>query len=330
MGLFRDRQQRVHDAAGKWLVRMRAGPSERDRRRFLAWYDSDPSNAEAYHAQAEFWDAISEVGLTSPIADQAPPRRHTSLPPSRYALAAAFLAAIGLASLLLVPNRTRPEAPPPREMMLIATALGEIREVPLGDGARLILDSDSAVQAGSRPGSGRLELKRGRARIDAAPGRAPLRLLAGAAEIEADGGIFDVRLESGTAIVTAIEGEVTVRSAPGAAPTHLRARQSLVAVPGKATFRGGNGWSTQWPRGRLDFERAPLAEVIAEANRYGAPKLRLADAGLGRLKVTGVYRAGDTRGLAESLAEAFQLELVELPDGHLLLRPAAARNNSGG
>jgi transmembrane sensor len=73
----------------------------------------------------------------------------------------------------------------------------------------------------------------------------------------------------------------------------------------------------------LEFDRASVADVIAEANRYSARKLRLTDPSLGRLKVTGAYRRGDTRGLARSLAEAFDLELIDTPGSDLLLRPSA-------
>src|SRR3546814_10289167 len=40
--------------------------------------------------------------------------------------------------------------------------------------------------------------------------------------------------------------------------------------------------TTSWLQGRLDFSGLPLAEAIAEANRYSAVKLRLGDPRLAR------------------------------------------------
>src|SRR3712207_4818112 len=101
MRLFRDRQQRVHDRAGRWMARMRSAPSERDKRRFLAWYNADPSHADAYDSQSRYWDAAPEVGLASPLVETAASSARSSTRPELYALAAVLVAAIGLAAYIL-------------------------------------------------------------------------------------------------------------------------------------------------------------------------------------------------------------------------------------
>src|SRR3546814_2535012 len=53
--------------------------------------------------------------------------------------------------------------------------------------------------------------------------------------------------------------------------------------------------TTSWLQGRLDFSGLPLAEAIAEANRYSAVKLRLGDPRLADLPVGGSLRTGDNR-----------------------------------
>ena len=328
MRLFRNRQQRVEDAAGRWLARMRAGPSERDRREFAVWYESDPSHRAAYDGLAGYWDASPELHLSSPLAGDPgrPALRAPRLVAGKraYALAAVLVAGIGLATFMLGPDPTAPSASAPREMLLLATAVGEIREVPLGGGARLILDTDSAVRVGAVPQGRRLELRRGRARVDVGRRSGPFLLRAGTAEIEAKGAVFDVRLEGGSAIVTAVDGEITVRtSGPGQADaTRIVPRQSLaVAAPDMVRLRAAPDRSAQWPSGMLEFDRAPLGDVVAEANRYSRRKLRLADPGLASLRVTGAFQAGDVEELARSLAVAFDLDLADARGGDLVLRP---------
>jgi transmembrane sensor len=328
MRLFRNREQRVSDRAGAWLARMRGEPSERDRRRFLAWYNRDPSHAEAYDSQARYWDAAPEVGLTSPIAGPAARPARSSPAQQRYALAAVLLAAVGLAAIVLLAGTMRPPAAGAPQMFLLATAVGEVREVKLGEGARLILDTDSAVRLRAQGRSRRVELQRGRIRLETARGAAPLLVAAGAAEIETDGaGLFDVRVEAGSTTVTSLGQDVAVRSptVPQGAATRLGSGRSLVlAGPGAVRLKQGGDWSTRWPDGMLEFDGAPLGAVVAEANRYSRRKLRLADPALARLRVTGAYRAGDLQGLSRSLAEAFRLELTDAPGKDLLLRARSA------
>jgi transmembrane sensor len=76
----------------------------------------------------------------------------------------------------------------------------------------------------------------------------------------------------------------------------------------------------RWPTGMIVFENTPLAQVAAEANRYSQSRIVLGDVAAGRLRVTGTYRAGDTIGLARSLAAAFALTLQVMPSGEILLR----------
>jgi transmembrane sensor len=65
----------------------------------------------------------------------------------------------------------------------------------------------------------------------------------------------------------------------------------------------------------------PLSDAIARANARGGPRLRLANEALGSLRVTGAFRAGENRSLAQTLAAAFGLELADAPDGAILLKP---------
>ena len=69
----------------------------------------------------------------------------------------------------------------------------------------------------------------------------------------------------------------------------------------------------------LTFNETPLAEAIAEANRYSKVQVRLASADLSQLSVSGAYRAGDIDALAKSLAAAFDLQVQTAPDGALIL-----------
>ena len=69
----------------------------------------------------------------------------------------------------------------------------------------------------------------------------------------------------------------------------------------------------------LEFDKTRLDEAAFLANRYSKVQLRLGDERVRGLRVTGAFRAGDTAGLAQSLAKAFNLRIIRQPDGSLLL-----------
>ena len=70
----------------------------------------------------------------------------------------------------------------------------------------------------------------------------------------------------------------------------------------------------------LQFDDAPLAQAVEQVNRHGEPDVRLGDPGLAGLRVTGAFRTGDTAGFAQSIANAFDLELESGSDALWLRR----------
>ena len=86
--------------------------------------------------------------------------------------------------------------------------------------------------------------------------------------------------------------------------------------------------ASDWTRGMLEFDGTPLAAAVALANRYSEQKIVLED-GLGQLRVTGAFRAGDVAALASALAEAFHLSVMRNEKGNLILsrKSTAARLN---
>src|SRR3546814_13226803 len=76
-----------------------------------------------------------------------------------------------------------------------------------------------------------------------------------------------------------------------------------------------------WPKGMVEFRRAPLADVIAQVNRYAVAKVRLADPSLGKIEVSGVFRIDGADALAGHLALLLGLR-VERTAGEIILTRA--------
>ena len=251
------------------------------------------------------------------------PARRAGPPPALWGALAA-----GLVVAIAVPFITRGHAPWSNlGVKRYDTAVGEIRTVSLADGVQITLDTDSRLVADTEGGRPRLRLERGRARVET-PGA--LAVEAGAARIRADRGVFDLRRLGGDGLdVAAMNGGLEIDAAPGSTVLvrnlRLSPGQQVTIGRGRAaTPRLASATSRDWPSGLLTFDGAPLGEVVGEANRYGARKIRLADPSLNQLQVTGGFRVTRPDELAKALAAAFGLTLTRAPGGDLILARNAA------
>ena len=69
----------------------------------------------------------------------------------------------------------------------------------------------------------------------------------------------------------------------------------------------------------LSFDADRLDDAIAQANRYSAVKVSLADPTLDALRITGAYHVRDARAFADALAASLDLTVTIQPNGDVLL-----------
>ena len=317
-------EERLRREAAAWFARMRGPSGEAAREDFDVWR-ATTTHQRAYDQLVRRFDESAILGH-SRLADlrmRASPARRAGPPPAVWGGLAA-----GLVVAIAVPFITRGHAPWSNPgVKRYDTAVGEIRTVSLAGGVQVTLDTDSRLVADTEDGQPRLRLERGRARVET-PGA--LAVEAGAARIRADRGVFDLRRLGGDALdVAAMNGGLEIDAAPGSTVLvrnlRLSPGQQVTIGRGRAaTPRPASTASRDWPSGLLTFDGAPLGEVVGEANRYGARKIRLADPSLNQLQVTGGFRVTRPDELAKALAAAFGLTLTRAPGGDLILARNAA------
>ncbi|HEX8669627.1 MAG TPA: FecR domain-containing protein [Allosphingosinicella sp.] len=242
-----------------------------------------------------------------------------------YALAAALVAAAILSLLLLTSGRSLP--PDAGEATIVyATGAGEMRRVRLPDGSSVVLSGDSLLVLAFADAQRRMTLTRGRGRFSVAHEARPFVVVAGGAEIVARGTRFEVDVAGDRARIALIEGAVDVlyararASGGGRHAVRLRPGETLNigrgSEPAALAVAGGKAGG-----GMLQFDQTPLAEVIARVNAAGGPQIRLGDARLGALRVSGGFRVGDGEELVRALKAAFHLRAERHPEGGYLLLP---------
>ena len=109
--------------------------------------------------------------------------------------------------------------------------------------------------------------------------------------------------------------KITISLAPRSSAVSTPA--ASVAVPLVEIER-----SLAWQERRLEFVSAPLAEMVAEFNRYNRRKLVIADAALAAQRFGGVFRPDDSAGFVRTLEINFGVVTEQQPD-QTILRLAA-------
>ena len=240
--------------------------------------------------------------------------------------------------------------------MTYVTGIGEQRIVLLDDGTRISLNSDSRLSVNYDDKKRHVLLKRGEALFEVAKQPDwPFVVNAGGQQITALGTSFVVRTDADRTAITLVEGRVAVSSpelretgatstvqstessGSPAVPRENGPEKPYAATAASSTMTLSPGQRltlaraaaprldtpaieavTAWRRGEVALDDTPLAEAVAEMNRYDKTRIVIASPDIESLIVSGLYHTGDNEGFARSVAAMYQLEMTER-DGHIRL-----------
>lgn len=315
------------EQADAWLARLLSPECTREERaEFELWLARSPRHVDAYLEAETMHRLVAELGddpLLRAAARRA--RRETGARTAgrRWGWIASGLAA----ALALVAGGALwlGRAPQPPAAEAFATVVGQQRSLVLADGTRVHLDTDSAIVARFGEDAREIEVERGRVQFTvAADPHRPFRVRAGAGTVEDIGTTFQVRREGADVSVGLIEGAVIVSGREGASARLAPGEQIAVDARGRVGTREAFDLevASGWTRGELVFKRRRLDQLVAEMNRYSSTRLRLADAELGALTVSGVFHAGDQASLVAALRQGWGLQAERTGDGEIVLRKA--------
>ncbi|HEY8510123.1 MAG TPA: hypothetical protein VIL32_17325, partial [Steroidobacteraceae bacterium] len=71
---------------------------------------------------------------------------------------------------------------------------------------------------------------------------------------------------------------------------------------------------TAWKRGQVSLDNTPLADAVAEMNRYSRQRIVIEDPAAAALRVSGIFIAGDSANFARAVARAYHLKVTEDPE----------------
>lgn len=247
-------------------------------------------------------------------------------------IAASLVALAGVISVFWLTGRVDDRA--------YETEVGEQRRITLADGSAMEINTDSRIRVRFGKESRDIYLDEGEVFFDVAKDvRRPFRVFSDTSVIRAIGTQFNVYRQKGQTEVTVLEGRVAIGNAPhgvaelagfqGApsAPLEVPAgrkviveaasKSDAVAIPRDAVVDSST--AAAWRRRRLIFDDAPLADVVAEFNRYNVQHLAIEDPRLAAERISGVFDADKPRALVRFLAQQSGIVARPSADSRLIL-----------
>jgi len=198
-------------------------------------------------------------------------------------------------------------APTPTPVLVLETAIGELRKVPLADRSLASIDSATRLEVSIDARQRRIGLLKGQAWFQVAKdAQRPFVVSAGAVSVTAVGTAFAVQRQPGGADVVVTEGVVEVRRGADKAPVRISAgQQAYVAEQGGtiAVRRQADAATRQlaWREGMIVLQNDTLARAVAQFNRYNRRQLVIADPALRNKTLVGRYRVDEAEQFANDV-----------------------------
>jgi len=300
-----DARARAMDEALDWLVRLQCADAA-DTLAFEAWLSAAAENAEAYVEAEALWHGapLRQVAVQMHLHQRRSWRGR--LRSHWKPLATAALLLVGLCTYGDLPLRLQADH---------LTLVGERQRLQLDNGAKVLLNTDSAFASEYRDGRQVARLLQGEAYFQVAGGaRLPLEVQAGPLRAQVGDTDFAVRYLGGEAQVRVQRGDVDLQGARD---------QRIRLSAGESISIGPHGFGQRqrpdmrkdlaWVDGRLVFENCPLSQVLAELRRYYPGWIINRNTQLENVTVTGNYRLDQPLETLRALAHITSARLHEYP-----------------
>ncbi|CAK17104.1 putative FecR-like transmembrane sensor [Pseudomonas entomophila L48] len=300
-----DARARARAEAMDWLIRLQCA-DEQDTQAFEHWLGAEPENAEAYVEAEALWNGAPLRQAAGQLHQQ---RRRTAggrLRRHWKPLATAAMLLVGLFTFGNLPVRLQADH---------LTVVGERQRLQLDDGAKVLLNTNSAFASDVRDGRQVARLLQGEAYFQVSDGGQPaLEVQAGPLRASVRDTDFAVRYLDGQAQVRVQRGDVDLQAASD---------QRIRLSAGDSISVGPDGFGQRqrpdlrkelaWIEGRLVFENCPLSQVLAEVRRYYPGWIINHNERLEQVAVTGNYRLDQPLETLRALAHITSAQLHEYP-----------------
>ena len=309
----------VRAQAAEWLARRVSDDwSEVQQRELDMWLEDSASHRVAFLRVQGAWSHTHRLAALRKPMSQEPLSANRRAFFMIRAAAVVALVAVGIGTTLYLQR--------PQERVF-ATALGERETVTLGDGSVVELNTNTRLRAQIGTSQRKLWLDKGEAyfKVTHDPKR-PFVVIAGNRRLTDLGTKFIVRRTEDRLKVSLLEGSVRFET------NGSSSQPPILLVPGDELVAIASSVSTarkpvavlskemSWRSGILMFDKASLAEVAAEFNRYNRKKLVIADATAARRTIGASFSINDVELFARMARNVLRLHVEDRGDEIVISR----------
>ena len=335
-------QQRedIEQAAATWIAQRDSGVwTQAEAASFEEWLSYSVGHRAAYYRLNAAWTEAGRVRALRSMApvttagqeDVAPPSAESvNTWPSRGKTTRRLAIAASVLILLAATLATfKDEIFNTHRFM---TVVGGLQSIPMSDGSRVTLNTDSELHISLNNRERVVEIDHGEAFFEVAhdPGR-PFIVKAGDRRVIAVGTQFSVRRDGADLRVVVAEGTVRYESGAGnaassASPGGSSAGDVVLLSAGSVARAQGDAVQVQrlpvpeaernltWRDGLLTFRNTPLADAVAEFNRYNTRKIVIEDPSIATLEVGGIFRSSNLGPFVRLLEQGFAVKATVQAD----------------
>lgn len=297
--------------AQAWVVRLASGQaSAADGEAFRRWCGQSVEHARVFKETRSAWQQLAPAARQ---AQAAQARRAPLL--ARRAFLGGAVAACGAWLAFKPPLGLWPAVD---ELTAdVRSGTGEQRRVALAGDASVQLNTQTRINLSRGGQSQQIDLLAGEVELKTAG--QPVSLTAGAGRVTATAGCVNVRYTDGQVRVTCVEG--SARVALRQDTLELTAAQQVVlgAAGASGPRRVDLDAVTAWRRGVLEFNNAPLAQVVDEINRYRPGRIVLMGDRLAGSLVQARFSLDQLADAALLIRDVYGAQVTSLPGGIVLL-----------
>lgn len=334
------------EMAADWIAAIERGITEKEEAELGQWLRIDDDNLRCFLELAELWDDMDALGRLSALFAEPKPRLRLNRAIVGWSVAATLIFAL---TFIFYGQWSQEIADPTNavvdyEVAIYETALGEQASYVLADGSSIVLNTNTLARVEFTPRNRKIFLERGEVHIRVAHDTSRrLSVFVGERVVQAVGTEFNVEITTDNDIELVVtEGIVMVgvvekREDVGAeeSPVLLAQTSTLVGAGKEATFSGDSAEEPDliteeievediavklsWREGNLIFRGESLEEAVTEVGRYTAVEFVFVDERAKKVRVAGLFKAGDVEGLLAALRIHFNITYEWRDDETILL-----------
>ncbi|HVT25216.1 MAG TPA: FecR domain-containing protein [Rhizomicrobium sp.] len=314
--------------AAAWLERRdRADWTSELQAQLETWLVESPAHRLAYLRLYAAWNYADRLVVMRRPRLSRLVSSSRKIGPATFKIAAActVVAAIGVAG---VSYSKKPQT------QAFETPVGGHETLKLADGSRIELNTNTKVRVALSAGQRKVWLDKGEAYFEIQHNEArPFTVITGNHRITDLGTKFAVRANGDSLRVALLEGRAKVDT-----DSVWSQPQSVILTPGDVVVATRSSLSMErhpshllneelgWRRGMLIFDRTPLADVVAQFNRYNAKKLSVSGAAA-QMKIDGTFPADNIDDFLHLARAVLGLKIERQADVVMLSRNAQRENH---